>query len=233
MDLSGLQGGSGGAGGAPSATSATGTGTTSTGAPTTGTGTGTGTAGSSTGATTSASTGSGNPLCGNGTIDGGEECDDSNMTDGDGCSSGCSVECSAPAGFSAAYKDPSTHHCYALYSNTNNAADSADKCTIAGQSSELAFYPAILRTMAEISIVETHLAPSQGTWVGASNGGGSWVWVDGTAVSASVWAPSQPGAGTPRSAQLTPAQGGLLSSVNPATDGWMLCERGPHHYADP
>jgi cysteine-rich repeat protein len=31
-------------------------------------------------------------LCGNGTLDTGEECDDANVTDGDGCSAGCRVE---------------------------------------------------------------------------------------------------------------------------------------------
>ena len=31
--------------------------------------------------------------CGNGTVDQGEECDDSNQTDGDGCSAECKLEC--------------------------------------------------------------------------------------------------------------------------------------------
>ncbi len=32
-------------------------------------------------------------ICGNGTLNSGEQCDDGNLTNGDGCSSGCQVEC--------------------------------------------------------------------------------------------------------------------------------------------
>ncbi len=38
-------------------------------------------------------------LCGNDLFDEGEECDDGNATDGDGCSSGCLTETCGPAGF--------------------------------------------------------------------------------------------------------------------------------------
>jgi cysteine-rich repeat protein len=39
------------------------------------------------------------PICGDGVLDAGEECDDGNTGDGDGCSASCEVEAAAPSAF--------------------------------------------------------------------------------------------------------------------------------------
>ncbi len=95
-DLSGLQQGAGGDSSAASSTSAQSTTTTAT------------TTTSAVAATaTSTSTGSGGPVCGDGVIQAGEECDDGNGATGDGCAA-CVVEC----GGKHEFKDPKTFHCY-------------------------------------------------------------------------------------------------------------------------
>jgi cysteine-rich repeat protein len=78
-------------------------GNTETGSTTSGSGTG----GSSTTSTTSTSggggAGGGPAVCGNGVIEGTEECDDGNLTSGDGCDNDCSFTCIAG--------DPTRDHC--------------------------------------------------------------------------------------------------------------------------
>lgn len=80
-------GGSGGSGSSSAAGMTTSSSSASTGDTTTG---------ATTTTTSSTSTGMGG-ICGDGTVDPGEDCDDSNMMSGDGCSSTCKVECAPDA----------------------------------------------------------------------------------------------------------------------------------------
>jgi cysteine-rich repeat protein len=68
------------------------------------------TTGSTSGATTSASassTSTGTPSsCGNGALDAGEECDDGNSADDDGCDSDCIVECACMTCFKGSQLQP-------------------------------------------------------------------------------------------------------------------------------
>jgi cysteine-rich repeat protein len=58
----------------------------------------------------SAGAGGGDPgVCGDGRLDAGEECDDENLVDGDGCDADCRIECSADPSM---HQDPETRRCY-------------------------------------------------------------------------------------------------------------------------
>ncbi len=186
------------------------------------------------GATSSsvASTGTGSVLCGNGNVDNGEECDDGNMADGDGCSSACVLECNLPPGFASIYKDPSTHHCYALGTNTNNQTDSLQLCAFSGQNAKYRFYGAVIHTSAELSLITSHVAISQKTWTSGVYSGG-WQWPDAMAIASALWAPSEPSATTGAGAQIDPSKFNKLIATSASLDGWILCERGPNGYADP
>ena len=232
IDLSALGAGSGGSGGSGTSKSAGPSGSTGSGKQSS-SGVG-GAAGS--GNTSSASTGSGT-LCGDGSVDGGEECDDVNTSNGDGCSSTCRIECTAPFGFTSVYKDPGTDHCYALRASNDTAPDAYAKCAFGGQSAGYAFYPAIIRSGGERAVVKANFTLGHTTWIGGLRDVNDlWVWVDMTPIgsSPSLWYPGEPSATlTNTNVKIDPLKSYQLITTSGLADGWILCERGPHGYSDP
>ena len=233
IDLSALGAGSGGSGGSVGSTSKS---TGSSGSTGSGKQTSSGVGGSTSGNTTSASTGSG-AVCGDGSVDGGEECDDVNTSNGDGCSSTCRIECTTPSGFTSVYKDPGTYHCYALRALNDTATDAYAKCAFGGQSAGYAFYPAIIRSGAERALVEVNFTLGHTTWIGGLRDvNDKWVWVDMTPIGSSpaLWYTGEPSTTlTNTNVKIDPAKAYKLITTSGSSDGWILCERGPHGYIDP
>src|SRR5690606_28937535 len=62
--------------------------------------------------------------CGNGVIDAGEQCDDGNLTAGDGCSNECKVECSG----SGLFFNTDTYNCYRYIDATQKWSDAENAC---------------------------------------------------------------------------------------------------------
>jgi cysteine-rich repeat protein len=154
-------GGSSSRGGA----SATGGGSPSTGGATaSGGASSVGSGGASTASASSTSTSGGGPLCGNGTVDPGEECDDGNAVSGDGCTN-CIVDCTEPG----AFKDPMTHHCYWSIAAGQVWAAAGALCRVDAKSDLAA-----LSTVGELNAVGAQL-PSN-AWLGGMWNGTAWVW---------------------------------------------------------
>ena len=135
---------------------------------------------STTGSPTSGSTSSssstgtgtgGGPSCGDGVVDLGEECDDQNVIDADGCTA-CEIDCG-----STELKDPSSGNCYAVFPSAVDRATAEASCQAGGGGPGLG-HPASIGDQAENDLG----APlSQGhTRNGAHDLGGDWAWVDGT-----------------------------------------------------
>ena len=124
--------------------------------------------------------------CGNGTVDGGEECDDGNLVDGDGCSASCVVEC--PGGS----KVPTTHHCYVARGATADWNGAKAGCpTIAAD-----FHLATVTSDAEGTFVAALGADG---WLGAWDGKGdtdssrgTYAWVDAEPFVYTHWKAGEP-----------------------------------------
>lgn len=128
--------------------------------------------------------------CGNGVIDGNEECDDANKLSGDTCSPECKVSCTSSgsqAGGHDVFINQTTHHCYLqVYSPNRTFQEATDDCKAWGG------YLAALTDQPEIDAL-SGLLPKNGEdcWIGADDlaADGTFVWLDGE-----VWnyAPQQP-----------------------------------------
>jgi cysteine-rich repeat protein len=103
--------------------------------------------------------------CGNGKLDPGEECDDKNKVDGDGCDS-CDVAC-----VGGGVEHPMTHHCY-LIGGTPVGWDAAKiSCEAAP-----GYYLAVLATVPEIDFIK--LSPLADVWIGGKKVNNAWTWVN-------------------------------------------------------
>ena len=105
--------------------------------------------------------------CGNGKLDGSEECDDGNDTPNDGCTD-CKVDC----GEAGAFKDPTTHHCYWIVPTPQTWMTAQGLCSGPGRVDAAA-----LSTQPELDLVKPHLTTE--SWLGGHYVGGSWVWTNG------------------------------------------------------
>lgn len=74
----------------------------------------------------------------NGKVDPGEECDDNNSDDGDGCSKTCVIECPPNPEAYAVFKDPKSHHCYALLKQGGTHQQALSACAALGGGFHLA-----------------------------------------------------------------------------------------------
>jgi hypothetical protein len=161
-----------------------------------------GTAGTS-GAGNQGGGGSGGPVCGNGIVETGEECDGIDGTIGGfTCLDNCLVDCDEPG---ISFRDPTTGACYFVVvdQDSNGITWDQAKTGCENLSSRLA-------TFADTSLrdrVKKGLAPNGSRWVGARqqektgsgcNGvGDSWTWLTGETVpnNGAAWASSQPNDG--------------------------------------
>lgn len=127
------------------------------------------------------------PMCGNGKLEGGEECDDAKHEGEDGCNAECQVVCSDFAEDAEASAD---HHCYAGY---DEAAfeDAQAACT------ELGAHLVTIGSAAENELVRKLVQSSK--FIGAfenveltSDAEGDYEWVTGEALTYENWDSAQP-----------------------------------------
>jgi cysteine-rich repeat protein len=120
------------------------------------------------------------PLCGDGTIEGPEECDDSNQAPGDGCHD-CSVQCSGVDEF----EDPLTHACY-WHGPALTWPESVAECEAWGG------FLATVTSQAELDFVRAHVAEQ--SWLGGNEIAteGAWVWDNGETWSFEAWNAGEP-----------------------------------------
>lgn len=146
---------------------------------------GTGGQGGTGGGTSSSGMGGagGGPTCGDGILSVGEECDDQNMIDGDGCAL-CLVECSGPGEF----VDPTTHHCYRLYADTKSWSVADATCTAEG------FTLAAISSAPEQTLIAAHLVVNTNTWVGGNDllAEGLFLWSNGEIFGFTSWDAGEP-----------------------------------------
>jgi cysteine-rich repeat protein len=181
-----------------------------------------GSGGSSTTASTSGSaattSSSGMGSCGDGILQGPEECDDKNETANDGCT-GCVVDCDMSMG---EFKEPLTLHCYRLVTLPMLAWQDAEADCV-----KWGGHLASITSEAENTAV-TAIAPGD-VWVGATDEKQEWtfVWSNGEPMEFKAWA-----AGSPSNS------GGVENCVELGSDNlWnddrcdknqpYLCERTP------
>jgi cysteine-rich repeat protein len=181
--------GAGGDGGAATTTSssASATSTSSSSSSASGTGgqggTGGGASSSGTGGTGGTGGDGGGPTCGDGIISAGEECDDQNVSDGDGCVA-CLVECSGPGEL----VDPTTHHCYRLHADTKSWSVAGATCMTEG------FTLAAISSAPEQTLIEGYLVVNTNTWVGGNDlaAEGAFVWSNGEIFGFTNWDAGEP-----------------------------------------
>jgi len=130
------------------------------------------------------------PMCGDGTVDAGEECDDGDDVAGDGCTD-CIVDCPANAD---SKKEPTTFHCYQYFDMQQTWAGAGDACVALGSGWDFA----ALSTIAERDFVVDVISQASITWVGAADSAdeGQFVWTNGEAFThqdgAPFWALGEP-----------------------------------------
>ncbi len=112
-------------------------------------------------------------VCGDGTIDAGEECDDGDKDDGDGCTN-CIVDCPLE---DAAKKDPASFHCYRFFDEKKKWDEAHDACVALGEGWDLA----ALSTIVERDFVLTVITQPVKTWIGANDreNEGTFIWSNG------------------------------------------------------
>jgi cysteine-rich repeat protein len=123
--------------------------------------------------------------CGDGVVDPGEECDDGNTIDGDGCS-GCLIDCEPMA-----VKNPANHHCYRVFTTAATWATAEPSCQTWGGAPGLGHLVSIADA-AEQTFVSALV--SEGAWIGADDAAneGVYVWTDGTPWMYQHFAPGEP-----------------------------------------
>ena len=127
------------------------------------------------------------PVCGNGKLEAGEECDDAKHEGKDGCSAACQVVCSD---FGEAVEASADHHCYAGY----------DEATFEGAQAacvKLGAHLVTIGSAAENELVSGFVRSSK--FIGAfedvglmSEGAGQYTWITGEALSYENWSSQQP-----------------------------------------
>jgi cysteine-rich repeat protein len=163
--------GCGGSGGAPGAATAGGGPTGPGGAPAT---TSTSAVTTTTGPT---------PMCGDGHLDPGEECDDGNVTNGDGCSQDCHIECDSPGEFLS----PTSLHCYFAASDHPGASWDDARAFCAAMHADLA----AVTSQDELDLVASQLDGV--AWIGGQVSPSGFTWTDGEPWSFAPWrGPAQP-----------------------------------------
>jgi cysteine-rich repeat protein len=92
-----------------------------------------------------------------GKLDKDEECDDGNQTNGDGCSSACTVECPSDKEIEFSFKDPITHHCYVSLKKTENNANALTACKTWGDKVGGGFHLTRVETIPEFRFLSVEI----------------------------------------------------------------------------
>jgi len=123
--------------------------------------------------------------CGNGVVEPGEECDDGNDDDGDGCDHACVVECPPPR-----HKHPSTHHCYWHRTTPHSWDDARQWCTSRGLGWDLA----AITSESERDWVDQVVDPQGDYWIGANDivTDTVWQWSNGEPWGYDAWGNDEP-----------------------------------------
>jgi cysteine-rich repeat protein len=122
--------------------------------------------------------------CGDGILQGSEECDDNNKIENDGCTN-CVVDCGAMS--AGEFKSPVTHHCYRLVTASMLAwPDAETDCVSWGG------HLASIVTIDEDTFVRTKVPGN--VWLGGTDivNEGTFVWSDGENLSFTHWDIGQP-----------------------------------------
>ena len=174
------------------------------------------------GGTSASSTSSGagghGPTCGNGVLDSGEECDDKNAKDDDGCT-GCIVDCSEPK----AFKDPKSRHCFWVLSDKTSFVDGSMACqpSTGGQL-------ATVTSAQELKLLDAHVGGP--VWIGASDLGppaGTLAWLDKEPWGFASWGPGEPSHGNKDHCVLLDGEPLRFGMSDCSIAQKALCERAP------
>jgi cysteine-rich repeat protein len=127
------------------------------------------------------------PVCGNGILEAGEECDDSAHAGEDGCDADCKVVCSDHGSDAIESED---HHCYNGYDEADFEGAQAD-CVERGA------HLATIASATENKLVRSFVNNSK--WLGGfedvefkTQGVGDYQWITGEALSYTSWADDEP-----------------------------------------
>lgn len=156
------------------------------------------------------------PVCGNGVVEAGEECDDGNLIDTDRCrvgcvwarcgdgvvrtgveecddgnmleNDGCSSTCLPCSGGSARFSWALNGHCYTRHDGLVTWAAARDACTSVRQ------HLVTFELAAENDVVNATLGTGANHWIGFSDlaAEGTWAWVTGQPVIYTKWAAGEP-----------------------------------------
>jgi cysteine-rich repeat protein len=121
--------------------------------------------------------------CGDGVVDTGEECDDENTVDDDGCSA-CEIDCAA-----GETKEPTTGHCYRVFTGNTMQPDAEADCQAWGGAPGLGHLVSI-EDAAESAFVDGLVDAN--AWIGADDFGGTWAWIDDTPYTFENWQIGEP-----------------------------------------
>jgi cysteine-rich repeat protein len=123
-------------------------------------------------------------VCGDGTIQAGEECDDGNGTPEDGCTT-CVVDCIGT-------KDPITFHCYQFMGMQASWSSAETSCVGFGG------HLATITSQPEYDVVlGVAIQGGESAWIGASDAAseGDFVWTTGEPWVFEAWGPNEPDGG--------------------------------------
>jgi cysteine-rich repeat protein len=127
------------------------------------------------------------PVCGNGTLETGEQCDDAGHAGQDGCNDACKVVC---ADFGAEAAESEEHHCYIGYDEADFEG-AVEACMKRGA------HLATISSAAENKIVRTFVNSSK--WLGGheavsatAQGTGTYAWITGEPFTYTNWGAREP-----------------------------------------
>ena len=134
---------------------------------------------------TSSAAGGHQPACGDGVLDSGEECDDKNTSDDDGCTK-CKVDCSEPK----AFKDPKSSHCFWVLSEKMSFFKGSVMCQ-----SSTGGQLATVTSAQELKLIDSKVGGP--VWIGASDleTPGTLEWLDKEPWGFVQWGPGEPSHG--------------------------------------
>lgn len=142
------------------------------------------------------------PVCGNGILEMGEQCDDAGHAGQDGCDASCKVMCSQ---LGAGATESEDHHCY-------NGYDSADFQAAQAACVKRGGHLATISSAAENKVVRGLVNSSK--WIGGSEdvgdtseGTGNYTWLTGEPFTYTNWASGEPDQGEVRCSTIGPGPG--------------------------